>query len=149
LGRLGQAGVAVPADLAVVGYDDIEFAADAAVPLTSVRQPKYQLGRAAAELLLDEADRPDQHQHRRFVFQPELVAPPSTRPAPAAARSPPSGDPPATRSPRPSPPDQAQRCDPLALLRSRKILVTGDSGPRPGLAPRIRHGCPIHVAGTT
>jgi LacI family transcriptional regulator len=74
LRRLGQAGVTVPADLAVVGYDDIEFAADAAVPLTSVRQPKYQLGRAAAELLLDEADRPDQHEHRRFVFKPELVA---------------------------------------------------------------------------
>jgi LacI family transcriptional regulator len=71
---LGQAGVAVPGDLAVVGYDDIEFAADAAVPLTSVRQPKYQLGRAAAELLLDEADRPDEHEHRRFVFKPELVA---------------------------------------------------------------------------
>ncbi len=74
LRRLGQAGVTVPGDLAVVGYDDIEFAADAAVPLTSVRQPKYQLGRAAAELLLDEADRPDEHEHRRFVFKPELVA---------------------------------------------------------------------------
>jgi len=73
LRRLGQAGVAVPGDLAVVGYDDIEFAADAAVPLTSVRQPKYQLGQAGAELLLDEADRPDEHEHRRFVFKPELV----------------------------------------------------------------------------
>jgi LacI family transcriptional regulator len=70
---LGQAGVTVPGDLAIVGYDDIEFAADAAVPLTSVRQPKYQLGRAAAELLLDEADRPAEHEHRRFVFKPELV----------------------------------------------------------------------------
>ena len=85
LRRLGQAGVAVPGDLAVVGYDDIEFAADAAVPLTSVRQPKYQLGRAAAELLLDEADRPDQHEHRRFVFKPELVA----RASSGAAASPP------------------------------------------------------------
>jgi hypothetical protein len=44
------------------------------VPLTSVRQPKYQLGQAAAELLLDEADRPDEHEHRRIVFKPELVA---------------------------------------------------------------------------
>ena len=70
---LSQAGVGVPGDLAVVGYDDIEFAADAAVPLTSVRQPKYQLGRAAAELLLDEADRPAEHEHRRIVFTPELV----------------------------------------------------------------------------
>jgi len=74
LRRLSLAGVTVPGDLAVVGYDDIEFAADAAVPLTSVRQPKYQLGWAAAELLLDEADRPDEHEHRRFVFKPELVA---------------------------------------------------------------------------
>jgi LacI family transcriptional regulator, galactose operon repressor len=73
LRRLSLAGVMVPRDLAVVGYDDIEFAADAAVPLTSVRQPKYQLGRAGAELLLDEADRPDEHEHRRFVFKPELV----------------------------------------------------------------------------
>ncbi len=71
---LSLAGVTVPGDLAVVGYDDIDFAADAAVPLTSVRQPKYQLGRAAAELLLDEADRPDEHEHRRIVFKPELVA---------------------------------------------------------------------------
>src|SRR3984957_19154009 len=70
---LSQAGVSVPGDLAVVGYDDIEFAADAAVPLTSVRQPKYQLGRAAVELLLDEADRPAEHEHRRIVFPPELV----------------------------------------------------------------------------
>ena len=73
LRKLSQAGVTVPGDLAVVGYDDIEFAADAAVPLTSVRQPKYQLGRAAAELLLDEADRPTEHEHSRIVFTPELV----------------------------------------------------------------------------
>jgi LacI family transcriptional regulator len=78
---LGQAGVTVPGDLAVVGYDDIEFAADAAVPLTSVRQPKYQLGRAAAELLLDEADRPAEHEHRRFVFTPELVVRASSGPS--------------------------------------------------------------------
>jgi LacI family transcriptional regulator, galactose operon repressor len=90
LRRLSLAGVAVPGDLAVVGYDDIEFAADAAVPLTSVRQPKYQLGSAAAELLLDEADRPAEHEHRRIVFKPELVARPSSG-APAqepAAREP-------------------------------------------------------------
>ncbi|MGH3230106.1 MAG: LacI family DNA-binding transcriptional regulator [Streptosporangiaceae bacterium] len=78
---LSQAGVSVPGDLAVVGYDDIEFAADAAVPLTSVRQPKYQLGRAAAELLLDEADRPAEHEHRRIVFTPELVVRASSGPA--------------------------------------------------------------------
>ena len=64
---------AVPGDLAIVGYDDIDFAAAAAVPLTSVRQPRAQLGQAAMELLLDEAAHPDTHRHRQVVFEPELV----------------------------------------------------------------------------
>jgi len=72
-------GTAVPEQLAIVGYDDIEFAAAAAVPLTSVRQPRRELGRAAAELLLDEATNPD-HEHRQVTFTPELVARRSTRP---------------------------------------------------------------------
>jgi LacI family transcriptional regulator len=75
--------IRVPDDVAIVGYDDIEFAADAAVPLTSVRQPKYQLGRAAAELLLDEADRSAEHEHRRSVFTPELVVRASSGAPPA------------------------------------------------------------------
>jgi LacI family transcriptional regulator len=67
----------VPADLAIVGYDDIEFAAAAAVPLTSVRQPRQLLGRRATALLLDETSNPD-HEHQSVVFQPELVARTST-----------------------------------------------------------------------
>jgi len=62
-----------PDDLAIVGYDDIVFAAAAAVPLSSVRQPREQLGRAAAELLLEEATDGADHSHRRLVFEPELV----------------------------------------------------------------------------
>lgn len=79
LGLLQQvigSGRSVPRDLAIVGYDDIEFAAAAAVPLTSVRQPRQELGRTAAELLLAEAD-PD-HTHRQVLFRPELIARGST-----------------------------------------------------------------------
>ena len=47
--------IRVPDDVAIVGYDDIEFAAAAAVPLSSVRQPRQQLGRTAAQLLLEES----------------------------------------------------------------------------------------------
>jgi LacI family transcriptional regulator len=74
LQTLYAAGVRVPEDIALVGYDDIEFAAAAAVPLTSVRQPAGLLGRTAADLLLDEitADGAP-HAHRRIVLQPELV----------------------------------------------------------------------------
>ena len=60
-----------------MGYDDIDFAAAAAVPLTSVRQPRAELGRTAAHLLLDEADDPA-HVHEQVVFEPELVARRST-----------------------------------------------------------------------
>lgn len=66
-------GIRVPEDIALVGYDDIDFAAAAAVPLSSVRQPRAQLGRTAAELLLEEALEGGKHSHRHVVFQPELV----------------------------------------------------------------------------
>jgi LacI family transcriptional regulator len=73
---LDTAGVRVPQDISVVGYDDLRFAARLAPPLTTVNQPKYQLGRAAADLLLDEA-RPD-HVHREIRFPPSLVVRSST-----------------------------------------------------------------------
>jgi LacI family transcriptional regulator len=77
LQQLSTAGLAVPGDLAIVGYDDIDYAGAAAVPLTSVRQPRQELGRRAAELVLDEAENPA-HLHQQLVFTPELVARRST-----------------------------------------------------------------------
>jgi LacI family transcriptional regulator len=71
--------IRVPEDIAIVGYDDIDFAAAAAVPLTSVRQPRRQLGRTAAKMLLDEAVSADAHQHHQVIFEPELVARQSTQ----------------------------------------------------------------------
>ncbi len=68
----------VPGDVAIIGYDDIDFAGSAAVPLTSVRQPRESLGSAAADLLIDEVVDPDGHRHRRVVFEPELVVRSST-----------------------------------------------------------------------
>ena len=65
--------IRVPGDIAIVGYDDIDFAAAAAVPLSSVQQPREQLGRAAAELLIAEALEDTAHAHRQLVFEPELV----------------------------------------------------------------------------
>ncbi|MDH2424540.1 LacI family DNA-binding transcriptional regulator [Sphaerisporangium sp. TRM90804] len=75
-----QAGVRVPGDVALIGYDDIDFAAASAVSLSSVRQPTYKLGRIATELLLDECDNPETHAHQQVMFQPELIVRESTRP---------------------------------------------------------------------
>jgi LacI family transcriptional regulator len=65
--------IRVPEGIAIVGYDDVEFAAAAAVPLSSVRQPRHQLGRAAAQLLIEEALGSGAHRHRQVVFEPDLV----------------------------------------------------------------------------
>ncbi|MGP3977664.1 LacI family DNA-binding transcriptional regulator [Streptomyces sp. 8N114] len=82
LQALYGAGVAVPEEVALVGYDDIEFAAAAAVPLTSVRQPAYRMGRAAADLLIEETgEDADRHEHQRIVLQPELVVRASSLPS--------------------------------------------------------------------
>ncbi|WES63018.1 LacI family DNA-binding transcriptional regulator [Microbacter sp. GSS18] len=75
---LVSGGIRIPDDIAVVGYDDIEFAAIATVPLTSVRQPAREMGRTASELLLtliagDGGDPP-----RNVVYEPELVVRAST-----------------------------------------------------------------------
>ncbi len=74
LQALYAAGVKVPEDMAIVGYDDIEFAAAATVPLTSVRQPAFTLGTIAAGLLLEETGPTARdHRHQHVVLQPELV----------------------------------------------------------------------------
>jgi LacI family transcriptional regulator len=75
--------IRVPEDISIVGYDDIDFAAAAAVPLTSVRQPRQQLGRTAARMLLEEAAAHDSHQHQQVIFEPELIVRASTRGTPA------------------------------------------------------------------
>ena len=72
LKRLAEAGIAVPGQMAVAGYDDVSFASMLSPSLTSVRQPKYELGAMAADLLLDEA-LGQAHQHRSVRFKPELV----------------------------------------------------------------------------
>jgi LacI family transcriptional regulator len=73
LQAMAVAGLRVPDDMAIVGYDDIDFARAAAVPLTSVRQPAELLGRSAMELLQEEVEAADGHRHRQVIFQPDLI----------------------------------------------------------------------------
>ena len=69
-------GLRVPEEMAIIGYDDIAFAAAAAVPLSSIRQPRLAIGCRAAELLFDEIEaneRESSHDHQQVRFTPELV----------------------------------------------------------------------------
>lgn len=71
LSRMGR--VAIPDDISVVGHDDIDFAAMAVVPLTTVRQPIEALASTAVRLALDEANEGVGHAHRHLQFTPELI----------------------------------------------------------------------------
>ena len=71
------ADVAVPGQIALIGYDDIDFASAAVVPLSSIRQPSALIGRTAVEILLAEAEDPSAPP-QQVVFQPELVVRAST-----------------------------------------------------------------------
>jgi LacI family transcriptional regulator, galactose operon repressor len=77
MGALREHGLRVGADVAVVGYNDLPFSAYLPVPLTSVSSPMYEVGRAAAELLIRKLHGDDQLKSVRLA--PHLVARQSTK----------------------------------------------------------------------
>ncbi|WP_411698635.1 LacI family DNA-binding transcriptional regulator [Conyzicola sp.] len=72
------ADVRVPADISLIGYDDIDFASAAVVPLSSIRQPSALIGQTAVEILLEQAADATTPP-RQVVFEPELVVRDSSR----------------------------------------------------------------------
>ena len=71
------ADVRVPDEIALIGYDDIDFAAAAVVQLSSIRQPSALIGATAVQILLEEAADPA-IEPRQVEFQPQLVVRAST-----------------------------------------------------------------------
>jgi DNA-binding LacI/PurR family transcriptional regulator len=76
-----RAGLRVPADLSVVGYDDSAFMSCTDPPLTTVRQPIEAIGRAAVDMLAGEIEGSPVSAEELF-FEPEIVARGSTATAP-------------------------------------------------------------------
>ena len=70
--------IMVPRDIALIGFDDLVWAEAAAVPLTSIRQPRALLGRSAVSMLIDEIDEGTDHVHRHELLEPELIIRQST-----------------------------------------------------------------------
>lgn len=71
----------IPGEIALIGYDDIDFATTTVVPMSSIRQPSELIGRTAVELLLAELEAIEsgtEIDHEQVVFQPELVVREST-----------------------------------------------------------------------
>jgi LacI family transcriptional regulator len=72
--------VSVPSDIAIIGYDDIDFATSTMVPLSTIRQPRELLATIALQILEEEATSAGDHRHGRRLLQPELIVRESTAP---------------------------------------------------------------------
>ncbi len=78
-----RAGLSVPADVSIVGYDDSVFMSCIDPPLTTVRQPIEAIGRAAVEILVGQIEGAAISADELF-FEPEMVARGSTANAPSS-----------------------------------------------------------------
>jgi LacI family transcriptional regulator len=78
---LRDAGISVPNDVSVVGFDDILSAAYSTPSLTTVRQPLFEMGKRGAEVLLDRIANREKEYPAEIVVVPELVVRESTGPA--------------------------------------------------------------------
>lgn len=70
--------LSIPRDVAIIGYDNNRLAWDGTIPISTLSQPGREMGKAAAELLLDEILHPATHVHRRLTLEPTLIARQST-----------------------------------------------------------------------
>ncbi len=73
-----EAKLAVPADISLVGYDDIVFAEFFETPLTTVHQPMVEIGRKAAEILFERIQAGNEYQAQQIVLKPRLTIRSST-----------------------------------------------------------------------
>ena len=76
-----EAGLCVPQDISVVGFDDVPLAVFSNPQLTTIRQPLLQMGQIAAKTLIDQIEKKADFQSE-IVIEPELVIRASTGPAP-------------------------------------------------------------------
>lgn len=78
---LTEAGLAVPRDVSVVGFDDILSAAYFTPSLTTVRQPLFEMGKRGAQVLLERIADHEKQFPAEITVEPELVVRESTGPA--------------------------------------------------------------------
>jgi DNA-binding LacI/PurR family transcriptional regulator len=79
---LKDAGLSVPGDVSVVGFDDIQSAAYATPSLTTVRQPLAEMGKRGAQMLLERIASRENGFPAEIVMEPTLIVRESTATAP-------------------------------------------------------------------
>ncbi len=75
---LHEAGLQIPDDVSVIGFDDVLGASFGIPSLTTIRQPLHEMGKAGAEFLINRINHPKALYPQQVVMQPELVIREST-----------------------------------------------------------------------
>lgn len=73
IAALQELGITVPDDISIIGNDDIYYAKIYPVPLTTIRAPQHEIGRMAAELLIDNIEAKKVLPNKRVLLETELV----------------------------------------------------------------------------
>jgi DNA-binding LacI/PurR family transcriptional regulator/signal transduction histidine kinase len=146
-------GARVPEDIAVIGFDDIEEARISTPPLTTVRQPLYEQGRRATQILIERMD--GRAGSERVILRTELVTrrscgclprAASARGAPGPAPPPRASDPARPeRASNPAPPPRASEPAPLPDSLDAALAAARD-GIIEAMARAARSTAPDHDA---
>ena len=76
---LKELNIKVPDDISIVGNDDIYYAFIYPVPLTTIHAPQMEIGRKAAEILINNIESPSLVKTERIVLETEFIVRESTR----------------------------------------------------------------------
>ncbi len=79
LAALDAAGLRVPADMSVVGYDNLALSHNHRIALTTVDQPRYDMGRMSVSLLIERLER-GRTDAKTIVLPPKLIVRDTTAP---------------------------------------------------------------------
>ncbi len=79
LKAIREAGMKVPEDISLVGFDDIELASFLEVPLTTVSQQQHRIGNLAAEIVIERIEKKGENKHHQIILKPKLIVRESCR----------------------------------------------------------------------
>jgi LacI family transcriptional regulator len=68
-----EAGHRIPQDISLIGFDNLELSSVIQPPLTTIHQPKYEIGKEAVEILLQLAGKDGEHRPEHRVLGVELI----------------------------------------------------------------------------
>jgi LacI family transcriptional regulator len=67
MSAIQEKGYRIPEDIAVIGYDDIEYAKYTTPPLTTIRQDADRIGRLAMDVLINKINNPEAPQQQIYL----------------------------------------------------------------------------------